>query len=128
MDGRKKLDEKRMDENWEHGNIYIRSFSTPPTLEGRRPSFSSSTFPVHPTRFTFCFFPGLLAISTLLSSHNNNLLMRVLIEGTLSDLITVQPANIWSKLFLSQRHFISHTKNKKPSAEKKLVSPVPCFT
>ena len=28
--------------------------------------------PVHPTRFSFCFFPGFLAIFTLLSSNNNN--------------------------------------------------------
>ena len=28
---------------------------------------------VHPTRFSFCFFPGFLAIFTLLSLNNNNL-------------------------------------------------------
>ena len=27
---------------------------------------------VHPTRFSFCFFPGCLAIFTLLSSNDNN--------------------------------------------------------
>ena len=27
---------------------------------------------VHPTGFSFCFFPGVLAIFTLLSSNNNN--------------------------------------------------------
>ena len=35
-------------------------------------SFSSLTFPAHPTGFSICFFPGFLAIFTLLSSNNNN--------------------------------------------------------
>jgi len=29
-------------------------------------------YPVHPTGFFFCFFPGLLTIFILLSSNNNN--------------------------------------------------------
>ena len=35
-------------------------------------SFSYFTSPVHPTGFSFCFFPGFLAIFILLSSSNNN--------------------------------------------------------
>ena len=34
--------------------------------------FHLSPSPVHPTRFSFCFFPGFLAIFILLSSNNNN--------------------------------------------------------
>ena len=32
--------------------------------------------PVHTTEFSFCFFPGLLAIFILLSSNNNNTIAR----------------------------------------------------
>ena len=57
--------------------IYLRRIISTPR---RFPSYLTLTLflyfllpsPVHPTGFSFCFFPGFLAIYILLSSNNNN--------------------------------------------------------
>merc|ERR1719154_450452 len=51
----------------------------------------------HPTGFSFCFFPGFLAIFTLLSSSNNNNMMLVHMEEEASPYtIDKRRARRWS--------------------------------